>query len=128
MRRTWIDGEADRAAAQAQRVADAGGEGLGRIGIAAQGIGVVDLQDQRDLACEGARAGLDEAQRRGIGVAPRLHGQAEMIERIIGRRIGRERTRRAVLEALVDRKDHQLARAGEGSVVEQPGQVGDHAG
>src|SRR5207245_882697 len=47
---------------------------------------------------------------------------------IVPRRVGRERSRRTVLEALVDRQDDQLAGAGEAAVHEQPVDVGERAG
>ena len=74
---------------------------------------VVDLQDQRDLAGELGRAGLDEAERRGVGVAAGVDGELEVVARVVAGGVGREAARRAVLEALVDRQDHHLARAGE---------------
>ena len=76
--------------------------------LGGQPVRRVDLQDGRDRAGEGVGAGLDHAERRGIGVEPGLDRQLEMVVRVIGRRVGREGARRAMLEALVDRQDHQL--------------------
>jgi hypothetical protein len=51
----------------------------------------------------------------------RLDREFEVVMRIVGGRIGRERPRWAMLEALVDRQDHQLARARQPSMIQQPG-------
>jgi hypothetical protein len=61
--RAGIDGEADRRAAQPERVVDAGGDGLVLAGAARhQRIGAVGLEDGGDLPGEGVGAGLDHAQ------------------------------------------------------------------
>ena len=51
-----------------------------------------------------------------------------MIMRVIGRRVGREAARRAMLEALIDRQDHQLAGAAELALHQDAGEVGLGAG
>ena len=100
-----IDGEADRRAAEPQRIGDAAGDRLVLGG--GQAVAAVHLQDGRDGAGIGGGAGLDHAERRGIGVQPGLDRQLEMVVRVIGGGVGREAAGRAVLEALVDRQDHQ---------------------
>ena len=90
---------------------------------ARQAVGVVELEDQRDLPGKGAGAGLDKAERRGIGDEPGLDRQLEVVMRVVGRRVRREAARRAVLEALVDRQDHQLAGAAELAVHQDAGEV-----
>ena len=121
-----IDGEADRRAAEAQRVLDAGGDRLVLVG--GEAVGVVALQDRRDRAGEGVGAGVDHAERRGVGVQPGLDRELIMVVRIIGRRIGREAARGAVLEALIDRQDHHLAGAAQLPGGQDAGEVGLHAG
>ncbi len=51
-----------------------------------------------------------------------------MVVRIVGVGVGRERAGRAVLEALVDRQDHHLARAAQLAVHQDAGKVGLGAG
>ncbi len=124
-----IDGEADGGAAQAQRVLDAPRHRLRRSFLGArQAVGRVHLEDERNGAGEGIGAGLDEPERRGVGREARLQRELEMIVRVIGRRIGREAPRRAMLEALVDRQDHQPAAAAEPALHEDAGEVGLGAG
>jgi hypothetical protein len=89
---------------------------------------VVQLQDQRDLTGELTGARLEEAQRRRVGVAARLDGELEVIARFVAGRVPGEAARRSVLEALVHREDHHLARAGQGAGVEHPGEIGERAG
>ncbi len=69
-------------------------------------------------------AGLDHAQGRGIGRKPGVDGEAVVVVRIVGRRIGREAARGPVLEALIDRQDHQLAGAAEPALHEDAGEIG----
>ena len=83
----------------------------------------VHLEDGRDRAGEGRGAGLDEAERRGIGREPGIDRELEMVMRVIGRRVGREAARRPVLEALIDRQDDQLAGAAELALHQDAGEV-----
>src|SRR5712671_2770415 len=105
-----------------------GGQRGLRVVAGVQRIAVVELQDQRNAAGVLAGAGLEEAERRGVGVAAGLQRQLEMELRIVGRRVLGEAARRAVLEALVYRQDHELAGAGEIAAVHQRAQVAQHAG
>ncbi len=89
---------------------------------------IVDLEDERNFTGEIPRARLDEPQRRGVGVAARLHRQLEMVARIVAGRIDGEAAGRAVLEALVNREDDQAAGAAQFAVVQEPGQVGQGSG
>ena len=123
-----IDGEADRRAAEAQRVLDAGGDRLVAFLGARQAVGAVHLRIVGICAGEGVGAGLDNAERRGIGAEPGLDRELEMVVRVIGRRVRREAARRAVLEALVDRQDHHLAGAAELALHQDAGEVGLGAG
>ena len=92
--------------------------------LVASAVGVVALQDGRDLPGEGIGAGGDHAERRGIGVQSGLDGELVVVVRVIGRRVRREAARRAVLEALIDRQDHHLAGAAEFAGGQDAGQVG----
>src|SRR5262245_30561927 len=47
-----------------------------------------------------------------------------MISRVVGRWVRTEAPRRAMLEPLVNRKDHNLSSAGEPSMVQKPREVG----
>ena len=51
-----------------------------------------------------------------------------MIMRIVGGRVDREAARRAVLEALVDRQDDQLAGAAQPALHQDAGEIGLGAG
>jgi hypothetical protein len=56
---------------------------------------------------------LDEAERRRVAVAARFDRERRMVGRVIAGWVRRKRTRRPMLEALVNRQDHDLAGAGE---------------
>src|SRR6185437_14230839 len=122
-----IDGVADRGASQAQRVPDAAGDGGFGIGRVVQQIMVVEFEDERDFAGELGRAGLQETERRRVGVASGVAGEREMIARIVGRRIWSEAPRRTVLEALVYGQDDEGYGAGESSVIDHSGKVAKYA-
>src|SRR5450759_2805806 len=128
VRGTRVDGETDGGAAEPQGILDAGGHGRDGIGPAVERIRVVGLEDEGHLAGELGGAGLDEAERRRVGVAARVDGQLEVVARVVAGGVGREAARRAVLEALVDRQHDELAGAGEAPVVEHPVEVGERAG
>ena len=75
-----------------------------------------------------ARPRFEEAQGRRVGVAARVDGQLIVVERVVAGRVLGKGAGRAVLEALVDRQDHQLARACERAGLEHPAQVLEYAG
>ena len=81
----------------------------GRDPFILKNIAVVELEDERDFAGKIAGAGLEKAEGRGEGIAAAFDRQLEVVMRIVGRRIGRERARRSVLEALIDGQDDQFA-------------------
>src|SRR5881628_2085418 len=126
-RRGGIDGEADRAAPEAEGIVGAAGDRRAWVAAAGEAVGVVELQDERDLARELRRPGLEEAERRRVGVAARRQRQLEVVAWIVRNRIGRKGTRRAVLEALVDGQDHEPAAARQAPVVHEARQVGQRA-
>src|SRR5204862_30032 len=90
-------------------------------------VGVVELQDARNLAREPRRRGRQVAERRRLGVAARRERQLEVVARIVRSRIGGAGARRAVLEALIDGQDHEPAAAREAPVVHEARQVGQRA-
>ena len=85
-----------------------------------QSVGIIELQDQRNLPGVLPRHGLDESERRRIRVAARVDRQLHVIFRIVPGRIWGERPRRPVLEPLVDRQNHQLAGPGQPTMHQQP--------
>ena len=125
-RRADVERVADRVGAEPHRVLDAGvagGEGVGGggdVGLA------VDLEDQRHLAgVVGVVLGR-HADLAGEGRVARLGGEAELVVGVLRRRVGEE-VARAVLDALVDRQQHQGAVAG-AELEEQAPQAGSFAG
>ena len=71
---------------------------------------------------------FEETERRGVGVEAGVERELEMVERIVGGRVGSERAVGAVLEALVDGQDDEFAGAGEFAGVHDARQVGERAG
>src|SRR6266571_9323040 len=128
VRRSGIDGEPHRHTAEPQRVAHAAGERRDGVLLLIEDIVVVQLQDQRDLARELRRTRLQEPERRGVGVAASLDRQLEVVPGIVARRIDREAPSRAVLEALVHRKNQAFAGPLQRTVVQNARQVRLHAG
>ena len=99
-----------------------------RFGVGVEQVVVVGLEDQRDLAGVVGRAGLDEAERRRVGVAAGVDGELEVVAGIEAVGVGREAARGAVLEALVDRQHDELAGAGQTAAHEEAVEVGLDAG
>src|SRR5437867_2948419 len=128
VRRPGVDGEPHRHAAKPQRVAHAAGERRDGVLLLIEDIVVVQLQDQRDLSRELCRTRLQEPERRGVGVAASLDRQLEVVPGIVARRIDREAPSRAVLEALVHRKNQAFAGPLQRAVVQDARQVRLHAG
>ena len=124
--RAGIDGEADRRATEAQRVADAGGHRLVDAGRPA--VRAVDLEDRRDLAGEGVGARLERSQGRGVGGQAGVDRDLIVIVRIVGGGIDRERARGSVFEALVDRQDDELAGAAQLALHQDARKVALHRG
>ena len=90
-------------------------------------IGVVKLQDGRDLADKLVGARFEGAEGGSVRIAPRVNRQLKVVVRIVGRRVRSEGSRRAVLEALIDGENDDLARAGEDARVQKAGEVGAYA-
>src|SRR2546428_328648 len=86
-RRGGIDGEADRAATEAEGIVGAAGDRRAWVAAAGEAVGVVELQDERDLARELRRPGLQEAGRRRVGIAARRERQLEVVGRTVRSRI-----------------------------------------
>jgi len=123
-----IDGEADGHAAQAQSVLEGRGHRGDGVGAGVERIGVVGLEDQGQLPGVLGGAGLEEAERSGVGVAAGVERQLEVIPRVVACGVRREAARRTVLEALVHGQDHELAGAGQAPAVHESVEVGERAG
>src|SRR5256712_6766574 len=128
VRRSGIDGEPYRHAAEPQRVPHAARDRRRRVLLLVEDIVVVQLQDQRNLARELRRARLQEPERRSVGVAAGLDRQLEVVSGIVARRIDREAPGRAVLEALVHRQNQAFAGPLQRTVVQNARQGRLHAG
>ena len=121
-RRADVERVADRVGAEPHAVLDAGvagGEGLGGggdVGLA------VDLEDQRHPAGVVGVVLLRHADLAGEGRVTGLGGEPELVVGVLGGGVGEE-VARAVLDALVDRQQHQgsVARA---ELEQQPVQAG----
>ena len=123
-----IDRVADGGASEPQRIFDGAGLRGNRILLVVQHVVIVQLEDERNRARKLSRGCLEESQRRRVGVASRVERELEVIGGVIRRRIDGEAARRAVLEALVNRQDDELAGAGEAPRHHHPREVGKHAG
>ena len=84
---------------------------------------IVELQDQRDLPRELGRPGFEEPERGRVGAAAGLDRQLEVIERVVARGVRGKAPRRAMLEALIHRQDHQPPGASERPRVQHTRQV-----
>jgi hypothetical protein len=122
-----INREADRGAAEAQRIFHAAGHRRVRLRGAAERVAVVDLEDHRQASGVLVRDAFDEAERRRVCVAAGLDRHARVVLGVVARGVRREAARGAVLEALVDRQDDELAGAGERARVQEAAQVRAHA-
>ena len=118
MRRSRVDREADRAAAETKSVLHAGGQCLVRILLLPQHVIVVGFEDERNFPREIAGACFQEAQRSSVRIAACFDRELEVIARIVSWGIGRERTRRPMFEALIDRQNHQFPGARQSAVVQ----------
>src|SRR5207249_9817717 len=86
-RRPGIDGVADGDAAKPDRVFHGARDGaLGRMALA-QSVAVVELENERNLACVLSRHRLDESERRRIGVATRVDGELHVVFGVVSGRI-----------------------------------------
>ena len=125
--RPRVDRVADADAAEPHGVRDAPGDGLPRVLLLHERVAVVELQDQRDVARELARARLEEPERGGVRAAAGVDGELEVVAGVVPRGVHGERAPRAVLEALVDGQDHHAAGPAEAPVAEEAGQVRESA-
>ena len=80
---------------------------------------MVELDDEGNPMCVPSRDGTQHAESRRYGVAASLDRQANDILRIEIKRIGCERGACRMFDALIDRKDRKVARAGQPAVSEQ---------
>ena len=128
LHRAGVNGVADGDAAQAQRIFHTASLCAQRVGLGVQHIMVVQLQDQRYLPGKVRRAGLQESQRRCVGIAARVNRQLKVKVRIVSGGVGRKAARRPMLKALIHRQDHHAPAAAEAPVVQHARQVGLRAG
>jgi hypothetical protein len=106
---------------------DRGGHSAEGILLILEHIVVVELENERDLAGVLGGDRLDEAKRRGIGIAAGFDRQLDVLAGIVTRRVGGERTARTVFKALVDREDNEFTGAAEATMGQQAGEVGQNA-
>ena len=109
--RAEVDGGADRHRAHVARLLDAGKKDLVELVGVGQELVVVELEQERNLVRVLARAGAQHAEGRGHRVAATLDGQLDDVFGVEVQRIFCERGAGAVLDALVDRQDRQIAAA-----------------
>ena len=93
-----------------------------------QHIVVVELENEGHPVEEGIGPGFEKTQRSGIGVTAGVNGQLKMVVRVVAGGIRRKTAGRAVLKALVNRQDNQLAGAAETAMIEQAGDIRPRAG
>ena len=121
--RTEIDRRSDGGCAEIERLLHVAEHDLvERVGVGEKLV-VVELDDERDPVCVSPR---DDAERSDCGrypVAPALERKLDDVARVEVHRVWSERRRRAVLDALIDGQDGDVAAAGEPSPVEQALQV-----
>ena len=78
---------------------------------------VVQLQDQRYLPGKVRGAGLQESQRRCVGIAARVNRQLKVKVRIVSGGVGRKAARRPMLKALIHRQDYHAPAAAKAPVI-----------
>lgn len=106
-----IDRRPDADGAHVERLIDAGEQGLIVLHRQAQDLVVVELHDERNLVGVAARHHRQHPVGRGHRVTTALQRQFTDRLRVEELRIGRERGRSRVLDALIDRQNRQIARA-----------------
>ncbi len=80
------------------------------------------------MAGELCRAGLEEAERRRVGVATGVDRELKVVVGVVGVGVGGEAASGPVLETLIDGQNDELAGAGEPPRVEQARDLGERAG
>ena len=86
--RARIDRVADRRAAEAHRVLHARRHRADRLLHLGERVGVVQLENERDLPGELVGGRLERAERRGVGVAARVDGQLEVVVGVVAAGLG----------------------------------------
>ena len=102
-------------------LADRAGDGL--ILHTGQAVAAVDLQDGRDLAGERVSACLNHTERCCVGAEACVNGQLKVVVRVVASGVRRKAAGRAVLKALVDWQDHNLAGAAQFALHQDAGQI-----
>ena len=121
-----VDRRADARSTEIERLASRAEHhliGLVRIG---QQFVVVDLDDERDAVGVLAADRTEHTEGGRHRVAATLDGQLDDVGRIEVQRVGGERRRRRVLDALVDRQDRQVAGVGQTTVAVELPEAAQH--
>ena len=121
-----VDRRADAGGAHVPRALDAAELHLVVLVRVREQLVVVELHDQGELVRPLAADRAEDAERRGERVAAAVDGEAHEVLGVEVGGVGREARARRVLDALVDREDRHVARAGEAARVHEPGQVAQH--
>src|SRR2546426_195806 len=87
-----------------------------------------DLKDHGPRARDPGPPRLEEAEGRGVGVAPRLDRELEVVARVVRWRVHREGPSRPVLEPLIHRQDHEAPGARERAVGQKAREVRQRPG
>jgi hypothetical protein len=126
--RAEVDRGADRDRAHRFRLIDAGEENLVVFVGIGQKLVVIELEQERNPVRIFSGACTQHAQRRGDRIASAFDCQAHDILRIEVLRVLGERCAGAVLDALVNGQDRQIARPGEAAMAEQLLEAAHHRG
>lgn len=111
MGRTGINRKTNCAAAQSERILHTPSHGRNRIFVLMEHIMIVELQNKGNLPCKLSSSCFQEPQGCRIGIATGIKSQLKVIVRMIAWRIGGKAPCRPMLEALINRQNHQFASA-----------------
>ena len=124
--RTEVDRGADRDRAHVPRLLDLREHDLVVAVRIRDELVVIQLHHERNLVRVLARADAERAERRGDAVAPAFDGELDDVFGVEILRRGREAGAGGVLDALVDRKNRDVAGAGEAAGVQDRLEVAQH--
>src|SRR6516225_684332 len=89
---------------------------------------IVQFQYQRNFTGVPGGSRLQESQGGSVGVTSGLNRYLEVVVRVVACRVDGEAPRRTMLEALVDRQNHEFAGPGKVPMVEQASDIGFGSG
>ncbi len=121
-----VDGGPDAGGAEVPGLLDRAELDLVVFGGEREQLVVVDLHDEGNPVGVAPRERREYAVGRSHGVTTALDSEADDVLRIEVQRIGSERCGRGVFDALIDRKNGDVAGATESSGIEQVRQVTEH--